>query len=117
MRIDSAQPPLPVEVRERTRPAGRAERQEVVQAEAARTGTNREDELSVVASNARPVLQNSLNIHLEDGRPIYWQIIDSETGEVVRQVPPEEVVRASRRIAEFLEAQEAKTKHVVDLEG
>ncbi len=41
----------------------------------------------------------------EQGRHLYFQVIDEETGEVLRQVPPDAVLNEERRIAEYLDAQ------------
>jgi hypothetical protein len=59
--------------------------------------------------------QHSLSIRIDHNKQIFYQVIDEKTGQVVRQIPPEEVRRAGRHIAELLRSQEAQERHRVDV--
>jgi len=58
--------------------------------------------------------QHSLSIRIDNDRRIYYQVIDEKTGDVVRQIPPEEIRRAGQHIAELMR-QQAEDKHQVDV--
>lgn len=60
--------------------------------------------------------QRSLSIRVDENKQIVYRIIDERTGEVVRQIPPEEVRRASRNIAELVRSSEARAKHQIDID-
>jgi uncharacterized FlaG/YvyC family protein len=59
--------------------------------------------------------QHSLSIQIDQNRRVIYHVIDTRTGEVVRQIPPEEVRRAGRQIDELLRRQEAQGQHQIDL--
>lgn len=51
---------------------------------------------------------NSLNVSLrfkvqEDTNNWYMQLVDSESGEVVREIPPEEILKMAARIREMMD--------------
>jgi flagellar protein FlaG len=53
--------------------------------------------------------QLTLAYHVDDRtRQIYFQIVDSQSGQVIRQVPPAEVLALEARITELLAAANAK---------
>jgi hypothetical protein len=60
--------------------------------------------------------QRSLSIRMDEDKRILYQIIDQKTGEVVRQVPPEEVRRAAHNIAELVRVSEARRKHQIEID-
>lgn len=41
----------------------------------------------------------------ENGRKVYFEVVDENTGEVVRQVPPAEVLANEEQIYQFLQKQ------------
>jgi uncharacterized FlaG/YvyC family protein len=53
--------------------------------------------------------QLTLAYHVDDKtRQIYFQFVDSQSGQVIRQVPPAEVLALEGRIAELLAAANTK---------
>jgi hypothetical protein len=60
--------------------------------------------------------ERSLSIRVDKNKRIVYQIIDERTGEVVRQIPPEEVRRASRNIAELLRSSEDRERRQIDID-
>jgi len=59
--------------------------------------------------------QRRLSIRLEDNKKVVYQIVDEKTGEVVREVPPEEIRRTARRIAELQRSYEAALPRTLDI--
>jgi len=59
--------------------------------------------------------QHSLSIQVDQHRRVVYQVIDTKTGEVVRQIPPEEVRRAGKQVDELLRRQELEGQHQLDL--
>ena len=59
--------------------------------------------------------QHSLSIQVDQHRRVVYQVIDARTGEVVRQIPPEEVRRAGEQVDELLRRQESRGQHQLDL--
>lgn len=59
--------------------------------------------------------QHSLSIQIDQHRRVVYQVIDAKTGEVVRQIPPEEVRRAGQQVDELLRRQESQGQHQLDL--
>jgi len=53
--------------------------------------------------------QLALAYHVDEKtRQIYFQIVDSQSGQVIRQVPPAEILAMESQIEQFLEATNAK---------
>jgi hypothetical protein len=70
-------------------------------------------QLTPVSAPAAPEIpQHSLSFQLDERRRVIYQVIDTQTGEVVREIPPEEVRRAGRQIEELLGRLEAAARHV-----
>ena len=113
MRIDPTKSVLPagVDAVEETRtqrrrgPPSRAEgaRQEVREAE-----SRKDDSPPPAAEPPR----HALSIRVDENRRIFYQVIDEKTGQVVRQIPPEEVRRAAQHISELLRSQEEQKRQV-----
>lgn len=59
--------------------------------------------------------QHSLSIQIDQHRRVFYQVIDARTGEVVRQIPPEEVRRAGEQVDELLRRQESRGQRQIDL--
>jgi len=64
---------------------------------------------------AEALPQRSLSILVDENKQIVYRIIDERSGELVRQIPPEEVRRASRNIAALVRSSEDAQHHKVDL--
>ena len=60
--------------------------------------------------------QRSLSIRVDENKMVVYQIIDERTGEVVRQIPPEEVRRAAHDIAELVRSAETGQRHKLDID-
>jgi hypothetical protein len=46
----------------------------------------------------------------ENGRKVYFEVVDENTGEVIRQVPPAEVLANAEQIYQFLQKQAKSQK-------
>ena len=51
-----------------------------------------------------------LRVSIDQNRNTIYRFLDEKTGELVRQVPPEEVLRIMRNIEQMLQAAEQKLK-------
>ena len=62
------------------------------------------------------VPEHRISVNIDEAKQVYYQVIDQRSGEVIRQVPSEDVLRIARNIGEFLRAQDIKEKndHVLD---
>jgi len=49
-----------------------------------------------------------INVSIDGDRNVIYQFLDAHTGEVVQQVPPEQVLRVMRSIADMLRQSEQK---------
>lgn len=62
---------------------------------------------AVVSVRNTPTIEQ-LSVHYqvaEGGRKVYYQVLDENTGEVVRQLPPTQVVSSEEHLFEFLQKQ------------
>ena len=53
--------------------------------------------------------QREVNVVMEDNHTIY-RFLDQQTGDLIQQVPPEELLRVMRTIADLLQQSEQKSK-------
>jgi hypothetical protein len=51
-----------------------------------------------------------------DGK-IHYALLDTQTGKVVSELPPEEARRVGRNIGEFLKAEQARHVHTISTQG
>ncbi len=56
------------------------------------------------------VPQPKISVKIDQAKQVYYQVIDPRTGEVIRQVPPDDILRIGRNISEFLQSQDTKEK-------
>lgn len=91
--------------------------QEAAQKKQARASAAAEKAAAEAAAKAasEAPASRSLSVQVEGDR-VYYQVRDQGTGEVVKQIPPEEVRRVERNIARLLEEQ-AQQQHAVDVES
>lgn len=59
--------------------------------------------------------QEQLNISFDKGQIIIYRFLDKQTGDLIQQVPPEEVLRVVRSIQELL--QRASEQQQLDIES
>lgn len=54
-------------------------------------------------ASAQPPISapREVNLAVEDDHKIVYRFVDKETGKLIEQVPPEELLRVMRNIAEF----------------
>ena len=67
--------------------------------------------------SAPAVPQRSVSVRMDQSQRIYYELIDDSTGEVILQVPPEEVLRVARSITELLEAEREREHRTVDVKS
>jgi hypothetical protein len=62
------------------------------------------------------VPEHRISVNIDEAKQVYYQVIDQRSGEVIRQVPSEDVLRIARNIGEFLRTQaiQEKNAHVLD---
>jgi hypothetical protein len=69
---------------------------------------------------ARPIVPESPHDHVsithDDAHGVCYQVIDDRSGEVVTQIPSEQVLKVSRQIQRLLESNKTGKNHV-DLKG
>jgi uncharacterized FlaG/YvyC family protein len=53
---------------------------------------------------------NQVNVSVDDKQNVIYRFTDPSNGEVVRQVPPEEILRIMRNIEDLLHESEQKLK-------
>ena len=53
---------------------------------------------------------NQLNVALDDRHNVIYRFTDPESGKLVRQIPPEEILRIMRNIEDLLQEPEPKLK-------
>jgi len=64
-----------------------------------------EDKAQTGLPSAAQPSQLALAYHVDEKtRQVYFQIVDSQSGQVIRQVPPAEILALEGQIAQFLEA-------------
>ncbi len=51
-----------------------------------------------------------LNVSMDDRRNVIYRFIDPKSGETIRQVPPEEILKVMRNIEDLLHESEQKLK-------
>jgi hypothetical protein len=49
-----------------------------------------------------------VNISIDDAKHTIYRFIDTRSGDLIQQVPPEELLKVMRNIAEFLQESQAK---------
>lgn len=54
--------------------------------------------------------QHEVNVVLDDNKNIVYRFVDKQTGEVVQQIPPEEMLRMMQSIQQLLQKPEQKLK-------
>ncbi len=59
----------------------------------------------------------SLSIHVDGDQRVVYRVIDEKTGSVVRQMPPEEVLRVARSVADLLRSPEFRRHVGLDIES
>lgn len=68
--------------------------------------TSREDEFSKSPTPAQA--QTQISVSLDSDKNVIYQFLDMRTGEVLQQIPPEEVLQVMRSIADLLRQSERK---------
>ncbi|MBI1749433.1 MAG: flagellar protein FlaG [Acidobacteria bacterium] len=58
---------------------------------------------------------HALSIRLDNNKRVVYQVIDQQTGKVVRQVPAKEVLEAAHSVEQYLRAVESKEHRTVDI--
>ena len=61
------------------------------------------------------VRQHTVSIKIDSDKRVYYQVIDERTGEVVDQFPPEELMRFSRSLGEYLRSKQTGADHRLNL--
>jgi hypothetical protein len=65
---------------------------------------------AVSATKAAIPEPNQLNVSVDDKQNVIYRFTDPSNGEVVRQVPPEQILRIMRNIEDLLHESEQKLK-------
>jgi len=67
-------------------------------------------ETSVSKTKTASPQPSQLNVSVDDKQNVIYRFTDPSNGEVVRQVPPEQILRIMRSIEEMLQESEQKLK-------
>lgn len=60
-----------------------------------------------------PPAQTQISVSIDNYKNVIYQFLDSRTGEIVQQVPPEQVLQVMRNIADLLRQSEKKLEITV----
>lgn len=67
------------------------------------------------ASVVQEIPQRSINFRMGENKRVYFVVVDDRTGDVVREVPPEEMRRAGQQIGRYLEKEQAAHRSSVNI--
>ena len=109
MRIESAQAAaIHLDVGKANTPSQSAPRR-IATTNAAQSAVESRVEIAKVAKPAIPQ-PNQLNVSVDEKQNVIYRFTDPNSGELVRQVPPEEILRIMRNIEDLLHESEQKLK-------
>jgi hypothetical protein len=57
-----------------------------------------------------PQKDDKVEVNIDSSQHIIYRVVDQHSGEVVQQIPPEELLRVMRNIGEYLADAQAKVK-------
>lgn len=62
---------------------------------------------------ALPQSEDMVEVKFDSSQHVIYRVVDKDSGEVIQQIPPEELLRVMRNIGEFLANAQAKVKTTV----